>query len=204
MQIMSVQKSLLLIAFIGLLSSCNTVLRGLGIIKKPKVLTVENMLETGMSHSLMLEDMYYYFPTDTFNISYPYWPKELVEEDGFVYVFDRDGYLIEFESSCVGHPLSYLQGKIDSSMFKRADDAISSNVHLRDFLFLAGWQLIAAKDTLVFDDFSPRSKTVVVYWSRWQHYFTKRNIRDFTSMNLSSDSVRMLFINTDPILEWYE
>jgi hypothetical protein len=69
---MSVKKPLLLIVFTGLLTSCNTVLRGLGIIKKPKAITIENMLEVGLSHGLTKEDIFYYLPSDTLNISYPY------------------------------------------------------------------------------------------------------------------------------------
>jgi hypothetical protein len=128
----------------------------------------------------------------------------LVEEDGFVYIIDDNGYLIEFESSCVGYPLRYLEGDIDSAMFKNAQDSISAKIHIRDFLKLEGWELLAAKDVSTFDDFSFERKTVVVYWSRWQHYFTKRNIREVTSMNLANDGIRVLFINADPIEEWYE
>ncbi len=201
---MSIKNHLLFVVLVGTLTSCNTVLRGLGVIKKPKVITIENMLEVGLSHGLTKEDVFYYFPSDTLNISYPYWPEKLVEEDGFVYVFDDEGYLIEFESSCVGHPLKYLEGEIDSAMFKNTHDSISEKVHIRDFLSLKGWDLIAAKDVMIFEDYSIQKKTVVVYWSRWQYYFTKRNIRDVTSMNLPNDSVRVLFINTDPIEEWYE
>lgn len=197
-------KYLILLVFTVLLTSCNTVLRGLGIIKKPKAITVETMLDVGVSHGLQIKDIFYYVPNDTFKISYPYWPKELVGNDGFVYVFDSEGYLIEFESSCVGHPITYLEGEIDSAKFKHYPDSISVKTHLHDFLILEGWQLFAAKSPSPFDGFSGHDKTVVVFWSRWQHYFTKRNIRDVMSLNLDKDSVRLLFINADPIMEWYE
>lgn len=201
---MTFKNHLLYIVLVGTLTSCNTVLIGLGIIKKPKVITIENMLEVGVSHGLTIEDIFYYFPSDTFNDSYSYWPENLVKHDGSVYVFDDNGYLIEFESECVGYPLRYLEGDIDSAMFKYVDDSISAKVHIRDFLILEGWDLQAAKDTSALEYGSFQSKTVVVYWSRWQHFFTKRNIRDVTSMNLENDSVRVLFINTDPIEEWYK
>lgn len=192
------------ISFLILFSSCTNILRGIGVIKKPKALSIESMLEVGVSHGLAIENIYYYFPEDSLNIIYPYWPEKLVEEDGFAYVFDTEGYLIDFESYCVGHPLKYLDGEIDSAMFKFPYDSIPTKVHLRDFLFLEGWQLLAAKNAFYFENISTKTHTVVVYWSRWQHYFSKRNIRDFISLNLPADSVHLIFINTDPLQEWYK
>jgi hypothetical protein len=204
--ILILKRFLVFISLIIAFSSCTSVLTGLGFIKKPKVLNLENMLEVGVSFGLAAENIFYYFPADTLNsnITYPYWPNKLIEEDGFAYIFDADGYLIEFESYCLGYPLRYLKGEKDSAMFKFHPDSSSVKVNIRDFLILEDWQLLSAKEGVSFGDFSSETLTLVLYWSRWQHYFTKRNIRDFTTINIPADSVRMIFINTDPIAEWYE